>query len=221
MKEDLFLKVDNYLSELLAPEDSILKATIASLDAENMEQISVSANQGKFLQVMMMACGAKRVLELGTLGAYSTIWMGRALPTDGKIISIEVNQHHANVAQQNINRAGLGNKIDVVCGSALEILPKMIADKIEPFDFIFVDADKPPYTEYFEYALKLSRQGTIMVFDNVVREGKILEKNHSDERVCGVQRFNKTLSENTRVTATIIASVGIKEFDGMAIAVVK
>jgi predicted O-methyltransferase YrrM len=205
----------------LASEDSILKETIASLDAENMEQISVSANQGKFLQVMMAACGAKRVLELGTLGAYSTIWMARALPVHGKIITIEINQHHANVSKRNIEKAGLTNKIDVVCGSALEILPKMITDKIEPFDFIFVDADKPPYANYFEYALKLSRPGTILVFDNVVREGKVVDANHTDERVQGVQRFNKVLAESDKVTATILASVGIKEFDGMAIAVVK
>lgn len=220
MDTEIFLQVDNYISGLLAPEDKALVETIKSLDNEGLPQHSVSPNQGKFLQVMMIACNAKRVLELGTLGGYSTIWLARALPDDGKVITIELDKHHGEVAQKNIDNAGLSQKVDLRVGKALDILPKIVAENREPFDLIFIDADKPPYTEYFDYALKLSRPGTLIICDNVIREGKVLDKNSTDEKVQGVQRLNKMLSENKKVTATILHSVGVKEYDGMAIAVV-
>jgi len=220
MDTEIFSKVDNYISKLLAPEDEALIHTINSLDLEGLPQHSVSANQGKFLQVMMIASNARRVLELGTLGAYSTIWLARALPENGKVISIEVDKHHGAVAQKNIDNAGLSHKVELRVGKALDNLPQLIAANEEPFDMIFIDADKPPYTEYFDFALQLSRPGTLIICDNVIREGKILDQNSSDEKVQGVQRFNKMLSENKRVTATILHSVGVKEYDGMAIAVV-
>ena len=221
MNTEIFSQVDNYISSLLAPEDKALTDTIQSLDAEGLPQHSVSANQGKFLQVMMMACNAKRVLELGTLGGYSTIWIARALPANGNVITIEVDKHHIEVAQKNIDNAGLSPKVDLRVGKALDILSKIVAENHEPFDMIFIDADKPPYTAYFEYALQLSRPGTIIICDNVIREGKILDNNSTDEKVQGVQRFNKMLSENKKVTATILHTVGVKEYDGMAIAVVR
>ncbi|MDW9380415.1 O-methyltransferase [Chryseobacterium sp. JV558] len=220
MKTNSFLEIDHYISDLLAPEDHILKDTIKSLDAAGLPQHSVSANQGKFLQVMMMACNAKKVLELGTLGGYSTIWLARALPIDGKIITIEVDAHHGKVAQQNIKNAGLSDKVETKIGKALDLLPQMIKEKNEKFDMIFIDADKPPYTEYFKYALQLSRPGTIIILDNVIREGKVLDDNSQDEKVQGVQRLNKLLSNNENITATILQTVGVKEHDGMAIAVV-
>jgi len=220
MTEDIFLKVDNYISNLLAPEDKALTDTIQSLEAEDMPQISVSANHGKFLQVLMMSCNAKRVLELGTLGGYSTIWQARALPENGKLISLEVDPHYAEVARKNVENAGLSHKVDIRVGKALDLLPMLIAENEEPFDFIFIDADKPPYKEYFDYALKLSRPGTLIVCDNVVREAKILDPNSDDERVKGVQRLNESLKENKNVTATILQTVGVKEHDGMVIAVV-
>jgi predicted O-methyltransferase YrrM len=220
MDTTIFTKVDDYISQLLAPEDSVLKETIASLDREGLPQISITANQGKFLQVMMLLCNAKKVLELGTLGAYSTIWLARALPDNGKIITIESDKHHAMVAQKNIDNAGLSDKVDLRTGKALDLLPQLIADNEGPFDMIFIDADKPPYTEYFEYALQLSRPGTLIICDNVIREGKVLDDNSTDERVQGVQRFNKMLGSNKHVTATILPTVGVKEYDGMAIAVV-
>ena len=220
MNTDIFAQVDAYISNLLATEDEALKNTLQSLDAEDLPQHSVSANQGKFLQVMMITCNAKRVLELGTLGGYSTIWLARALPEDGKIITVEVDQHHGDVAQKNIANAGLSNKVDLRFGKALEILPQLIAEKNEPFDMIFIDADKPPYTEYFELALQLSRPGTLIICDNVIRDGQVLENDTTDEKVQGVQRLNKMLSENKNVTATILQTVGVKEYDGMAIAVV-
>jgi predicted O-methyltransferase YrrM len=220
MDKEIFSQVDNYISDLLAPEDIVLTETIKSLDYEGLPQHSISPNQGKFLQVMMIACNAKKVLELGTLGGYSTIWLGRALPDDGKVITIEFDKHHAEVAQKNIDNAGLSQIVDLRVGKALDILPKIVAENEEPFDMIFIDADKPPYTEYFDYALSLSRPGTIIICDNVIREGKVLENNSTDEKVKGVQRLNKMLSENKKVTATILHSVGVKEYDGMAIAVV-
>lgn len=220
MNEDIFLKVDNYISNLLGQEDKALTDTIASLDDENIPQMSVSANLGKFLQVLMISCNAKRVLELGTLGGYSTIWMARALPENGKLISLEIDKRYADVAKKNIENAGLAQKVDIRVGKALDILPNLIAQNDEPFDFIFIDADKPPYTEYFEYAIKLSRPGTLIVCDNVVREGKILDENSQDEKVRGVQRLNESLKENKNVTATIMQTVGSKEHDGMVIAVV-
>lgn len=220
MNTEIFSQVDKYISGLLAQEDKALTDTIESLDNEEMPQHSVSANQGKFLQVMMITCNAKKVLELGTLGGYSTIWLARALPENGKVITIEVDKHYGDVAQKNINNAGLSQKVDLRVGKAMDILPNLIAENDDPFDMIFIDADKPPYTEYFEYALQLSRPGTIIICDNVIREGKVLDNNSTDEKVQGVQRFNIMLSENKNVTATILHSVGVKEYDGMAIAVV-
>ncbi|WP_374364584.1 O-methyltransferase [Cloacibacterium sp.] len=220
MNKEIFLQVDNYISDLFASEDIVLTDTIKSLDKEGLPQHSVSANQGKFLQVMMIVCNAKKVLELGTLGGYSTIWLARALPDNGKLITIEVDKHHGNVAQKNIDNSGLSHKVDIRVGKALDILPKIIEENDEPFDMIFIDADKPPYTEYFNYALQLSRPGTIIICDNVIREGKVLDENSADEKVKGVQRLNKMLSENKKVTATILQTFGAKEYDGIAIAVV-
>lgn len=220
MDTEIFSKVDKYISRLLAPEDKALTDTIKSLDTEGLPQHSVSANQGKFLQVMMIACNAKRVLELGTLGGYSTIWLARALPDGGKVITIEVDRHHGDVAQKNIDNAGLSPKVDLRIGKALDILPQIIAENGEPFDMIFIDADKPPYTQYFDYALQLSRPGTLIICDNVIRAGKVLNDKSMDEKVLGVQRLNKKLSENKNITSTILQTVGVKEYDGMAISVV-
>jgi len=144
---------------------------------------------------MMILCNAKKVLELGTLGGYSTIWLARALPENGKVTTIEMDKHHRNVAQKNIENAGLSQKVDLRVGNALDILPQIIEENDEPFDMIFIDADKPPYTEYFDYALRLSRPGTLIICDNVIRDGKVLDNNSTDEKVLGVQRLNKMLSE--------------------------
>lgn len=220
MEIKIFEKVDAYISELLAPEDKVLTDTLESLQKEGLPEISVTANQGKFLQVMAILCNATKILELGTLGGYSTIWLARALPEGGKMISIEFDKHHAEVARKNIDHAGLSQKVDIRVGKALDILPEIIAAKEGPFDMIFIDADKEPYDKYFELALSLSRPGTLIICDNVIREGKVLDKQSSDEKVQGVQRLNKMLSSNKKVTATIVQNVGIKEHDGMAIAVV-
>ena len=220
MDKDIFKKVDDYIGDLLGQEDTVLQETIQSLDREGIPQISVSANQGKFLQVLLMLGNVKTVLELGTLGGYSTIWMARALPEDGKIITLEIDEHHAEVARRNIEKADLTDKVEVRVGKALDLLPKMKSDSEGPFDMIFIDADKPPYAEYFQHALTLARPGTLIICDNVVREGKVLDANTDDERVQGVQRFNQLLADTPQVTATILQTVGAKDYDGMAIAVV-
>jgi predicted O-methyltransferase YrrM len=220
MEKELFESVDEYIGNLFGYEDSVLKNTIKAMEAADIPAISVSANQGKFLQLLARLNNAKKILEIGTLGGYSTIWLGRALQDEGYLLTLELEQSHADVAHRNIVKAGLGHIVDIRVGKALDLLPLIEAEEIGPFDMIFIDADKPPYTEYFEWALKLSRPGTLIVADNVIREGKVLDDDCPDERVTGVKRFNKALAENKQVTATIIQTVGSKEHDGMAIAIV-
>jgi predicted O-methyltransferase YrrM len=220
MEAELFTEVDNYISSILALEDQSLVDTIVSIDKEGLPHQSVSAIQGRLLQVLMMACNAKNVLELGTLGGYSTIWIARALPENGSVVTVEVNARHAAVAQRNIESAGLSHRVDMRIGSALEIMPVLIEERNEPFDLIFIDADKEPYTEYFDYAVQLARRGTLIICDNVVREGKVLDSNSTDEKVIGVQRLMTALGSNTNVTATVLQTVGAKGYDGMVIAVV-
>lgn len=221
MNTEIFKQVDDYIKDMFAEEDDALKETIASLQKEGMPQISVSANQGKFLQLMALLAGAKKILELGTLGGYSTIWMARALPPEGRLISLEVNEHHAAIAKDNVRKAGVGEKVEIRVGKALDLLPQMIEKGEGPFDLIFIDADKPPYADYFQYALRLSRSGTVILCDNVVREGKVLREDSTDEAVTGARRFNRVLSETKNVTATILQTVGAKEYDGIAVAIVR
>ncbi len=221
MNNDIFSSVDNYIAGLLNPADEALAKTERSIEDANIPPISVSPNQGKFLHILAKLCHAKKILEIGTLGGYSTIWMAKALPKDGKLITLELDQYHADVAQKNIVHAGLDTIIDIRVGRAIELLPKIAAEGIAPFDMIFIDADKPPYVEYFQWALKLSRPGTLIIADNVIRDGKVLDPDCTDPMVKGAQRFNQALSTNTAVTATIIQTVGTKEHDGMALCVVK
>jgi predicted O-methyltransferase YrrM len=220
MNQELFESVDEYISDLFGYEDSVLKDTLKSMIDADIPAISVSANQGKFLQLLARMNNAKKILEIGTLGGYSTIWLGRALPKEGYLLTLELEQSHADVAHKNIIKAGLDAVVDIRVGKALDLLPLIEAEEIGPFDMIFIDADKPPYAEYFEWALKLSKPGTLIVADNVIREGKVLDDDCADERVIGVKRFNKALAENKQVAATIIQTIGSKEHDGMAIAVV-
>lgn len=219
MNNKLFEQVDQYISNLLGYEDEALIAATNSLAQAGMPAISISPNQGKFLQILALLANAKNILELGTLAGYSTIWMARALPPEGKLITLEYDPKHAAVAQQNIDRAGLTQQIDIRVGKALDILPDLQSEA--PFDMIFIDADKPPYAEYFQWAIRLSRPGTLIIADNVIREGKVLSEAPADEMVAGVQRFNNVLGASTDVTATIVQMVGMKDHDGMAIAVVK
>jgi len=221
MENKLFGAVDQYIGNLFNDGDSTLKAIEQSIIEFNIPSISVSHNQGKFLQLLAKLCHAKKILEIGTLAGYSTVWMARALPKDGHLITLEYEPLHAQVAQKNIARAGLDQIVEIRVGKAIELLPQLVTEGAGPFDMIFIDADKPPYKEYFDWALKLSRSGTLIVADNVIREGKVLETENNDEIVKGVKRFNEALAANTAVTATIIQTVGAKEHDGMALAIVK
>jgi caffeoyl-CoA O-methyltransferase len=216
MGMEIFEQVDEYIRDLVGSEDEILQATNDSVNEANIPPISVSANQGKFLQVLAKTCNARNILEIGTLVGYSTIWMARALPKGGKLISLEYEPRHAEVAERNIDRAGLSNVVEIRIGKALDLLPKLTG----PFDMIFIDADKPPYKEYFEWAMKLSRPGTLIVADNVIRDGQVTDPDSKDEMVQGARRFNEFLSTVPGVTATIIQTVGSKMHDGMALAVV-
>ncbi len=220
MDPQIFDKTDQYIADLFVEDDVALRTTLESVEKNNIPNISISATQGKLLQVLAKACNAKRILELGTLVGYSTIWLARSIPDDGALITIEYEEKHVALARQNINNAGLTHKVEIRTGKALDILPKLEQENAGPFDLIFIDADKPPYLEYFNWAIRLSRPGSIIVADNVIRAGKVLDPNSEDEAVKGVQRLNNFLAVCKEVTATIIQTVGTKEHDGMVIAFV-
>ena len=221
MEKILFEIVDHYIDGLFAEEDQALANVVPSLDEAGMPQISVSPNQGKFLQVMAMICKAKNILEVGTLGGYSTIWMARALPEDGKLVTLELEPLHAEVAQRNIDRTGLGSRVEIRIGNALETLPQLLNENAGPFDMIFIDADKISYPEYFKHVLSLAHSGTVIIADHVVRKGAVIDSNSRDQRVIGVRRFHSMVSQEKRVSATIMQLVGIKGHDGMAVMVVR
>ena len=219
-KEKQWQDVDRYLTDLFVPEDSVLAETLRSSDAAGLPQIAVSANQGKLLMLLAKSCGAKHILEIGTLGGYSTIWLGRALPAAGKLISLEYSAKHAEVARANIKRANLEKAVEVRVGAAIETLPKLASEGLK-FDFIFIDADKEGYCDYLDWSLKLSHPGTLIIADNVVRDGAVVDPKSQDEMVQGIQRFNKKLAAEKRVEATAIQVVGSKGYDGLAFALVK
>ncbi|MBN8788409.1 MAG: O-methyltransferase [Terrimonas sp.] len=220
MSNDIFGSVDNFIDRLFAQEDDALVSAKKAIIDNGLPQISISQNQGKFLHILARLRNPSKILEIGTLGGYSTIWLGRALNAGGKLISLEIDQHHADVAKENIAKAGLAESVTVRIGNALEELPKIKSENAGPFDVIFIDADKEPYAEYFKWALQLSKPGTLIIVDNVVREAKILDEHTDDKDVKGVQKFIKLLSETTSVTATIIQTVGSKYHDGIALAIV-
>jgi caffeoyl-CoA O-methyltransferase len=221
LERELFIRVDDYISGLFISEDDALTAATTSIREAGIGDMSISPVQGSFLQLLVKLTRAGKILELGTFAGYSTIWLARGLPEQGRLITLEFNPVHADMAEKNIRRAGLDEKVDLRIGKAIELLPELAKESVGPFDLIFIDADKPPYAEYFEWALKLSRPGTLIIFDNVIRDGKVLDPNSADAAVIGVQRLNKMLAADQRVTATIMTTVGLKDYDGMAIALVK
>src|SRR5882724_2551514 len=212
--------VDQYFSDLLVKPDSALNEALKASTAAGLPEISVSANQGKMLFLLARLMGARRILELGTLGGYSTIWLARSLPADGRLITLEFEQKHADVARANITRAGLAGKVEVRVGRAIDSLPQLAAEGLGPFDLIFIDADKPSYPDYFPWALKLSRSGTLIIADNVVRKGAVADPNSTDPNVLGVRRMNELIAREPRVTATALQTVGVKGYDGLAFALV-
>jgi predicted O-methyltransferase YrrM len=219
MSEQTWNAVDSYFTDLLVPSDPILEGVLAASSAAGLPPINVSPMQGKLLYLLARMQGAKRILELGTLGGYSTVWLARALPPDGKVMTIESDPKHAGIARTNFARAHVDNKIDLRIGKALDILPG-IAESREPFDFFFIDADKQSTPEYFDWALKLSRPGSVIVVDNVVRGGAVVDAKSDDPSVQGVRRFLERLANEPRVDATAIQTVGNKGYDGFSIALV-
>jgi predicted O-methyltransferase YrrM len=220
MDDERWAKVDGYLEGLLGIQDQTLAATLAASTNAGLPAINVSATQGKFLQLLATSHRARRILEIGTLGGYSTTWLARSLPDDGMLISLELDAHHANVARENLDRAGLAALVDVRVGPATTTLRDLISSLSEPFDFIFIDADKEGYAEYFSLSLQLSRPGTVMVVDNVVRDGAIIDELTEDERVKGVQEFLTLVASTSSVEATVIQTVGTKGYDGFALVLV-
>jgi predicted O-methyltransferase YrrM len=220
MTEPLWTAVDHYIDGLLVPADAALEAAIATSNAAGLPPINVTPNQGKLLYLLAKIQGARRILEIGTLGGYSTIWLARALPEGGRLITIEANPKHADIAQANILRAGLDSLVDLRVGAGLEVLPRIAAEGGGAFDLTFIDADKESIPEYFSFALKLSRRGSVIIVDNVVRDGRVIDAGSSDPDIQGIRRFNTMLAAEPRVSATAIQTVGAKGHDGVAIALV-
>lgn len=219
MSQKLWNAVDAYFTDAFIPHDPILEAALRDSDAAGLPQINVAPNQGRLLQLLAQMQGAKKILEIGTLGGYSTIWLARALPKGGKLVTLEMDTKHAEVARKNIARAGLAHVVDIRVGKAVETLP-LLAD-IAPFDFIFIDADKPSNPDYLAWSLKLSRPGTVIIADNVVRNGEVTNPKTTDPNVIGVRRFFDLLSAEPRISATAIQTVGSKGYDGFALGIVK
>ena len=220
MHDDQWNAVDQYLVDLLMPADRALEAALAASRDAGLPAISVSPPLGKLLFLLARMQGARRILEIGTLGGYSTIWLARALPAGGSLITLEINPDHARVALANIERAGLSRLVQLRLGAARETLARLVADGGEPFDYIFIDADKERSPEYFDRALQLSRPGSVIIVDNVVRDGAVLDAASTDPNVRGVRRFNERLAAESRVSATTIQTVGAKGYDGFALALV-
>ncbi len=212
--------VDDYFSALLARHDEGLDAALKNNLKAGLPAIDVTPVQGRLLEVLARGCGARRILEIGTLGGYSTIWLARALPVGGLVISLELNPRHAEVARANLRNAGVLEHVDLRVGRAVESLAALTVAGAEPFDMIFIDADKSGYPAYLDWALKLSRPGTLIVADNVVRDGKVIEENSTDPDVQGVRRFTELVAAEPRLCATVLQTVGIKGHDGFALAVV-
>ncbi|GAC1411934.1 MAG: O-methyltransferase [Gemmatimonadaceae bacterium] len=213
-------EVDQYFSGSLLPSDPILESALAASVEAGLPAISVSPNQGKLLQLLAQIIGARSILEIGTLGGYSTIWLARGLRPGGHLITLEVEPKHAEVARTNIEHAGLQDVVEVQLGSALEILPELSTRRRGPFDLIFIDADKPNIPNYFEWALKLSRPGALIIVDNVVRNGAVVEADSSDGSVQGVRRFIELLGSRSDLGGTAIQTVGTKGYDGFALVLV-
>jgi predicted O-methyltransferase YrrM len=218
--QDIWAQVDTYFGGLLTPPDEILTAALAANKKAGLPPIDVTPLQGKFLEFLVRISGARRILEIGTLGGYSTIWLARGLPEDGRIVSLELIALHAEVARANLLRAGVLNQVDLRVGPAIESLQSLSEAGCVPFDLIFIDADKQGYPEYLQWALKLSRPGTVIVADNVVRDGKVVDADCADPNVQGVRRFTELLAADNRVSTTVLQTVGTKGYDGFALALV-
>jgi predicted O-methyltransferase YrrM len=215
--DELWIAIDAYLQDCLVPGDEALDAALVASEKAGLPQINVAPNQGKLLMLLARAIGARRILEVGTLGGYSTIWLARGLPADGRLITLEANPEYAAIARANIARAGLAGQVEVCIGRAQDTLPDLASEA--PFDLIFIDADKPGTPGYFQWAVKVSRRGSLIVVDNVVREGAVLDAD-GDANVQGMRRFFELAANDPRVSGTALQTVGAKGHDGLAILLV-
>ena len=220
MTQEQWTAVDDYIAALFVPPDAALDEAQADSAVAGLPAIAVSPAQGQLLWILARAVGARRVLEIGTLGGYSTIWLARALPPDGQLVTLELDARHADLARANVARAGLAERVTVRVGPAAESLRRLADEGADPFDFVFIDADKAGYVAYLEGALRLARPGTLLVADNVVRQGRVVDAASADANVQGVRRFNERLAADTRLSAIVVQTVGSKGYDGLAIALV-
>jgi len=219
-KNELWDAVDSYIQQTLAPNDEVLASVVEANSAAGLPNIDVTSSQGKLLHVLALATKAKRVLEIGTLGGYSTIWLARALPRGGRVVTLEKEPKHAEVARANLKRAGLSKRVEIRVGAAADSLAQLQAEGVKPFDMIFIDADKPSNPVYMDWALKLAKLGTLIVVDNVVREGALADASSTDAAVVGTRAMFDRMGSEPRFVATAVQTVGSKGYDGFAIGVV-
>jgi predicted O-methyltransferase YrrM len=218
--QETWTAVDDYFNSLLVEEDAALLAAATTSEAAGLPPHQVAPNQGKLLHLLARMQGARTILEIGTLGGYSTIWLARALPNGGRLVTLEADRQYAAVAAANLARAGLDQVVDLRVGKALDSLPRLADEDAGPFDLIFIDADKPSNPDYLEWALRLTRPGSVIVGDNVVRDGAVTDKASTDPRVQGVRRFTELIATHTRLAATTMQTVGAKGYDGFTLALV-
>jgi predicted O-methyltransferase YrrM len=219
-REALWDQVDAYLTDTFVPRDEAFAAALAESEKAGLPAIQVSPPQGRLLELLARSLRARAILEIGTLGGYSTLWLARGLAPGGRIVTLEVDAKHAEVARANFERAGRAGSIEIRLGPALETLPRLVGERAGPFDLVFVDADKANLPDYFSWSLELSRPGTLIVIDNVVREGDVVDAASPDAAVQGVRRMNERIAAESRVTATTLQTVGGKGYDGLAFVLV-
>ena len=220
MSQELWTAVDQYINNIAIGADAALEAASAAAVAAQLPPISVTPAHGKLLHLMARAQSARRILEIGTLAGYSTIWLARAVPAGGRVVTLEANPMHADIARANLTRAGVADRVDIRLGKALETLPQLAVEKQDPFDFVFIDADRMNLAEYFDWGVKLAHAGSVIIVDNVVRKGGVIDASSEDANIKGVRRFAERLSSDSRVTATIVQTVSAKGYDGFAMAFV-
>ncbi|MEI5906949.1 O-methyltransferase [Bacillus spongiae] len=214
-------EVDHYITHHLIKEDATLEEVLEANKAAGLPAVDVAPNQAKFLYILALIKGAKRILEIGTLGGYSTIWLAKALPKDGKLLTLEYNPKHVEVATANITNAGVADLVDIITGPALDTLSSLYYNESSKFDLIFIDADKENNAEYLKWAIKLSKKGTVIIGDNVVRKGEVTNSSSSDRKVQGIRRYYEALGQTPNLISTAIQTVGEKGYDGFSIGVVK
>ena len=221
MNKETFIAVDKFYEDLLIGENPQFENINRAAEAADMPSIQVSPLQGKFLQLMVQAQASNRVLEIGTLAGYSTAWLASGLKADGILITLEIDPHHAGIAEQNLSKFNFPAEVRILVGDGLQLIDEMILSDTEPFDLIFIDADKEGYADYLNRVVELSRPGTLIIADNVVRNGKIIKKESQDSSVLGIRRFNEELVSNPRLTATTLQTVGARAYDGFTFIIVK